>query len=67
MGETSLEFRHTNLVKFRELVASMRLVWDLTMNKDVGLPCTNWFKVEFALLMSPKQGETSQYRDMKVA
>ena len=31
------------------------------MKKGVGLPCTNWSGAGAALLMSPRQGKTSQY------
>ena len=43
---------------------SLSQVLDLTMKKGVGLPCTNWSGVGAALLMSPRQGETSQYEGM---
>ena len=35
------------------------------MKKGVDLPCTNWSGAGAALLMSPRQGETSQHRGMK--
>ena len=38
---------------------SLSLVLDLTMKKGVGLPCTNWSGAGVALLMSPRQGESS--------
>ena len=44
---------------------SMSLVLDLTMKKGVGIPCTNSSGAGAALLMSPRQGETSQHRDIK--
>ena len=44
-------------------LGSLSLVLDLTMKKGVGLPCTNWSGVGAALLMSPRQGETSQYEE----
>ena len=44
---------------------SFSLAWDLTMKNGVGLPCTNSLRVKTALLMSLKQGEISQHRDMK--
>ena len=40
----------------------LSLVLDLTMKKGVGLPCTNWLGAGTALLMSPRQGETSQHK-----
>ena len=46
---------------------SLSLVLDLTMKKGVGLPCTNWSGVGAALLMSPRQGETSQYEGICLA
>ena len=46
---------------------SLSLVLDLTMKKGVGLPCTNWSGAGAALLMSPRQGETSQYEVICVA
>ena len=61
MGEAFSEFGHADTVKFGELV----IVWDLTIKKGVGLPCTNWLKVGVALLMSSRPGETSQHRGMK--
>ena len=42
-------------------LGSLSLVLDLTMKKGVGLPCTNWSGAGAALLMNPRQGETSQY------
>ena len=44
-------------------LGSLSLVLDLTMKKGVGLPCTNWSEAGAALLMSPRQGETSQHED----
>ena len=44
-------------------LGSLSLVFDLTMKKGVGLPCTNWSGDGAALLMSPRQGETSQYEE----
>ena len=44
-------------------LGSLSLVLDLTMKKGVGLPCTNWSGGGAALLMSPRQGETSQYEE----
>ena len=44
-------------------LGSLSLVLDLTMKKGVGLPCTNWLGAGAALLMSPRQGETSQYEE----
>ena len=46
---------------------SLSLVLDLTMKKGVGLPCTNWSGAGAALLMSPRQGETSQYERICMA
>ena len=46
---------------------SFSLVSDLTMKKGVGLPCTNWSGARAALLMSPRQGETSQHEAICVA
>ena len=46
-------------------LGSSSLVLDLTMKKDVSLPCTNWSGAGAALLMSPRQGETSQHKDIK--
>ena len=46
---------------------SLSLVLDLTMKKGVGLPCTNWSGAGATLLMSPRQGETSQYEAICVA
>ena len=43
-------------------LGSLSLVLDLTMKKDVGLPCTNWSGAGAALLMSLRQGETSQHK-----
>ena len=34
------------------------------MKKGVGLPCTNWSGARVALLMSLRQGETSQHKDI---
>ena len=48
-------------------LGSLSLVLDLTMKKGVGLPCTNWSGAGVALLMSPRQGETSQYEAICVA
>ena len=48
-------------------LGSLSLVLDLTMKKGVGLPCTNWSGAGAALLMSPRQGETSQYEGICVA
>ena len=45
----------------------LSLVLDLSMKKGVGLPYTNWSGVGAALLMSPRQGETSQYEAICVA
>ena len=47
-------------------LGSLLLVWDLTMNKGVGLPCTNWSGVGTALLMSSRQDESSQHRCMNL-
>ena len=44
---------------------SLSLVLDLTMKKGVGLLCTNWSGAGAPLLMSPRQGETSQHRGIK--
>ena len=44
-------------------LGSLSLVLDLTMKKSVGLPCTNWSGAGAALLMSPRQDETSQHKD----
>ena len=46
-------------------LGSLSLVLDLTIKKGVGLPCTNWSGAGATLLMSPRQGETSQHRGMK--
>ena len=56
-GEASSEFRHADPVKFRELVAGLGPNYE----EGVGLPCTNWSGAGAALLMSPRQGETSQH------
>ena len=48
-------------------LGSLSLVLDLTMKKGVGLPCTNWSGAGAALLMSPRQGETSKYEGKCVA
>ena len=48
-------------------LGSLSLVLDLTMKKGVGLPCTNWSRAGVALLMSPRQGETSQHKGISVA
>ena len=48
-------------------LGSLSLVLDLTMKKGVGLPCTNWSRAGAALLMSPRQGETSKYEGNCVA
>ena len=48
-------------------LGSLSLVLDLTMKKGVSLPCTNWSGARAALLMSPRQGETSQYEAICVA
>ena len=48
-------------------LGSLLLVLDLTMKKGVGLLCTNWSGVGAALLMSLRQGETSQYEAICVA
>ena len=42
-------------------LGSLSLVLDLTIKKGVGLPYTNWSGAGAALLMSPRQSETSQY------
>ena len=60
MVEASSEFRHADSVKF----GSLSLVWDLIMKKGVGLPYINWSRAEAALLMTPRQGKTSQHRGM---
>ena len=44
-------------------LGSLSLVLDLTMKNGVGLPCINWSGAGAALLMSPRQGETSQYEE----
>ena len=46
-------------------LGSLSLVWNLTMKKGIGLPCTNWSGVGVALLMSPRQGKTSQHKGIK--
>ena len=46
-------------------LGSLSLVLDLTMKKGVGLPCTNWSGAGATLLMSPRQGETNQHKDIK--
>ena len=46
-------------------LGSLSLVLDLTMKKGVILPCTNRSGAGAALLMSLRQGETSQHRGMK--
>ena len=43
-------------------LGSLLLVVDLTMKKGVGLPRTNWSRAGATLLMSPRQGETSQHK-----
>ena len=43
-------------------LGSLSLVLDLTIKKGVGLPCTNWSGAGAALLMSPRQGKTSQHK-----
>ena len=48
-------------------LGSLSLVLDLTMKKGVGLPCTNGLRAGVALLMSPRQGETSQYEAICMA
>ena len=48
-------------------LGSLSLVLDLTIKKGVGLPCINWSGAGAALLMSPRQGETSQYEGICVA
>ena len=48
-------------------LGSLSLVLNLTMKKGVGLPYTNWSGAGAALLMSPRQGETSQYEAICVA
>ena len=61
-GEAYSEFRHADPVKFRELVSSLGLDYEEgcwpTMYKLVGSRSA-------VLLMSPRQGETSQHRGMK--
>ena len=47
-------------------LGSLSQVCDLTMKKGIGLPCTNWLGAGAALLMSPRQGKTSQHRGMKL-
>ena len=44
---------------------SLSSVFDLTMKKGVGLPCINWSRAGAILLMSPRQGKTSEHRGMK--
>ena len=44
---------------------SLSIVWVLTMKKGVGLSCTKWSGIGVALLMSSRQGETSQHIDIK--
>ena len=41
---------------------SLSLVLDLAMKKGVGLPITNWSGAGAALLISPRQGKTSQHK-----
>ena len=36
------------------------------MKKGVGLPCTNFLGAGAAFMMSPRQGETSQHRGIKL-
>ena len=48
-------------------LGSLSLVLDLTMKKGAGLPYTNWSGAGGALLMSSRQGETSQYEAICVA
>ena len=60
-GDASLEFRHAD----RLSLGSLSLVLDMTMKKSVGLPCKNWSGAEAALLMSPRQDETSQHKGIK--
>ena len=43
-------------------LGSLSMVLDLTMKKGVCLPCTNWSGAGAALLMTPRQGETSQHK-----
>ena len=43
-------------------LGSLSLVLDLAIKNGVGLPCTNWSGAGAALLMSPRQGETSQHK-----
>ena len=50
MDDASSEFRHVNLVKFEELVASL----NLTMKNDIGLFYTNWSRAGAIFLMSPR-------------
>ena len=45
-------------------LGSLSLVLDLIMKKGVGLPCTNWSGAGAALLMSPRQDETSRHKGM---
>ena len=45
----------------------LSLVLNLTMRKGVSLPYTNWSGAAAALLMSPRQGETSHYEAICVA
>ena len=40
---------------------SLSLVEDLTMEKGVGLPYSNWSEAGAAFLKSPRQGEISQH------
>ena len=47
-------------------LGSLSLVLDLTMKKGVA-PCTNWSGAGAALLISPRQDETSQYEGICVA
>ena len=44
-------------------LGSLSLVLDLTMKKGVDLLYTNWLETEVALLMSSRQGKTSQHKD----
>ena len=56
-------YRYFRYIYKFELPIYLSLVFDLIMKKGVGLPCTNWSGAGTALLMSPRQGETSQYEE----
>ena len=61
MNDASPKFKSIRLS-----LGSLSLVYDLIMKKGVGLSYTNWSKAGVAILISPRHGETSQHKDIKL-